>query len=803
MSDDIPRDLNVVAMHFPDKDDDYSDGAPDQVDIDEWEPHEGPNFASVLSATSSGFEHISRDPQRAASTWKAEVRKIAGRCLPPTRKNHQRAQLVFGRVQAGKTSNFTGLISLLSDNDYELFIVLAGINLNLRTQTFDRLVNDLAVASDPRFEIIPSNTVVPWRTEAHRISQTIKRQDNPTGFAARFRKKLIYVVLKEDDNLKWLNGIISELQSDYTGAENLNRASVLIIDDEVDQASPDPYTNDANRVGAIHAQIGQLRENIGTHSYVGYTATPYANLFMEEGNRLRCEVVSVLDPGMDYVGPEILFSSKAPQFGREIDDWDPSRSTIPRSLVTSFASFIAQATIVNGPFDLRERFLESPFLSNTDSTTPVSMLVQPHQQTSYASKIFFELEGLRASWLSAIETPISPSGIRDIAWVNLWELELKPAFAGFGIESDDISDEIIERAETIIAELEIREINGPGRERGFEFPSNKEFGTKPAWVLIGGQLLDRGQTLPNLVNTYMPRSPGGAGAATVRGNVDTLQQRGRFYGQRGQYLSLLRGSFDSDTLETYREIARIEPINIRALRRLSDTGLGIQKLPLVIELGTGNLRAASPNKIPRGTISLSNSTWLFRQLWYSQGGTSTESIARIAAITKQNGTVAVDAKSINRRPGFSNHLFECEVATAIELLEDWACVSREKILFQTAVALLKEHSESGHETIDLHLMARPDSNPSSLESHGEYRSASIATNFSHRGEKPGDLRITGLTSSNDARFLREERAAIQIHFFDIRVGREDGTTETYMNQVGLAVSFKNSSRLNVYEGRGQ
>lgn len=800
MSEPDEFDLNVVAMSFPESDDSYLDQEDDQFADDEWAPVVGPNFGAVLKATSANFHFISREPSDSSANWESEVKKIAGRCLPPSQKSNKRAQLVFGRVQAGKTSNFTGLISLLSDNDYELFIVLAGINLNLRTQTFDRLVKDLGVATDPRFEVVASNTQVPISTEVHRISQALRRQGGTNTFASQFRRKLVYVVLKEDDNLKWINGILSEIRNDYSHAELLDKTSVLVIDDEVDQASPDPHTNDSSRVGAIHEQISQLRDALRTHSYVGYTATPYANLLMVEGNRLRCEVVSVLDAGKDYVGPETLFTDLAPEFGRVIDDWNSARTTIPRSLVSAFATFIAQATIINGPYEIRERFLASPFLDNTDSLTPVSMLVQPHQQTSYATKVFEELVGLRSNWLRAIETPLSIHGVRDVSWVNLWEVELKPAFAEFGIIGGDLTEDLVARAEAIIAEAEIREINGPGREKGFEFPTSREFSAKPAWVLIGGQLLDRGQTLPNLVNTYMPRPPGGSGNTSIRGNIDTLQQRGRFYGQRGQYLALLRGAFDADTLDTYREIARIEPKNIRAIQRLSDAGLGIQKLPLVLELGTGNLRAASPNKIPRETVSISNSTWLFRQMRYKLSTNADLNKDLLAEYFSKLDVSSRTSRPLTHKANFANHFFESRIADVINLFEKWDCSPKEKLLFKVAADLLKDHAALGHQSVDLQLMSRPIDDPFSTASFGEFRTGTTVARPTDRSGSAQEMRITGLTSSNDAKFLPEERAAIQIHYFDIRLNENPGDPQNFVDQVGLAFSFKNSRRLNVYEG---
>jgi hypothetical protein len=81
--------------------------------------------------------------------------------------------------------------------------------------------------------------------------------------------------------------------------------------------------------------------------------------------------------------------------------------------------------------------------------------------------------------------------------------------------------------------------------------STDEWPTKAGWILIGAGKLDRGFVVEKLAVTYMPRGRGG-------GNVDTIQQRGRFFGYKKSYQELLRGWMSEDLVIAYRDIVETE-----------------------------------------------------------------------------------------------------------------------------------------------------------------------------------------------------------------------------------------------------
>jgi hypothetical protein len=783
------------------------EGEGDLADELVWSPQPGSAFAAVQLKLQGMISAVSSQPEKTRDRWKEEVFRVASRSQNPATLGASKAQLVLGRVQAGKTSNFTGVISLLADNGYRFFIVIAGITTNLRNQTLERLQKDLGVATDPGFEVVASDPQRDRAAEAQRLFNRLQAsQSSSNKFASQFNKTLVYVVLKEDDHLTWINSVLAE----FTKTSNYNRAlasaPVAVIDDEVDQASPDTYTKSSDKVGVIHDLISSIRGHLTTHTYLGYTATPYANLLMEEGSALRCEMVTMLQPGPDYVGAAELFTPIENPYPSELTDWDFDRDTIPDSLKQAFAIFMAQASILNSNGDIRGRFVEEPMLTSLESArlVPSTMLIHPHAHTSHASKVYDELIKLKNNWVLALKAASSPEGIRDQGYRHLWDKFLYPAFAALGLSESEVSWELIEVTEAVIEHCEILEINQPGSTRGHSFPTETQFKTKPAWILIGGQLLDRGQTLPNLVNTYMPRPPGGSGKSDVRGNIDTLQQRGRFYGHRRQYKKLLRGWFDSDTLSTYREIAVVEPLHLKAVDRLDKAGLRIDKLLMVLELGAGDLKAVRSNVVPRAVRQLKNSTWLFRQTHFVKDSeANNRNRDSLALLTSQLDPDALRTLGESGATGRSNIGVEIDIHSLKGLLSEWVCDSREKNVLNVCSSLLTDYAHAGHRTAQIVFMSREQHDPYNGQSFGEYRSARPLSEAKGLAAAEETYRISGLTSSNDARYVSDKYVSVQVHYFDMRIatlGNPNQSSQIFPGQVGLAIAFPNSTRLLVKDG---
>ena len=125
---------------------------------------------------------------------------------------------------------------------------------------------------------------------------------------------------------------------------------------------------------------------------------------------------------------------------------------------------------------------------------------------------------------------------------------------------------MLDTARLYLNRVEQRVVNS---ETAAEIPE-QEWKTYPGWIVIGGNKLDRGFTVQDLVVTYMPRGRG-------VGNADTIQQRGRFFGYKRNYLDLLRGWFSDDLARIFTRYVEHERSMQAQLREVDEKGVSLKE----------------------------------------------------------------------------------------------------------------------------------------------------------------------------------------------------------------------------------
>ena len=216
-----------------------------------------------------------------------------------------RKGMVVGNVQSGKTANYIGLISKAADAGYKVIVVLAGILDDLRIQTQIRLEEGFIGKNGCNQELVGVGQSNKKLIEKDILALTTRESDfkekTYKAFGAldflSFKHTYIFVIKKNTTILrnlnKWLN---KELSNRSITKAN---GSLLLIDDEADNASINtkagsPYLNkkkidkdyDPNDVdpSKINGQIRKLIQKFKISTYVGYTATPFANIFISPKN---------------------------------------------------------------------------------------------------------------------------------------------------------------------------------------------------------------------------------------------------------------------------------------------------------------------------------------------------------------------------------------------------------------------------------------------------------------------------------------------------------------------------------------
>ncbi|MGO1629806.1 MAG: hypothetical protein ACTHX2_13425, partial [Microbacterium sp.] len=235
-------------------------------------------------------------PKAAIDSIHRSTERVLSQSANPKAVGDRRKGLVIGYVQSGKTANFTGLISKAVDEGYRIIIVLAGLYTNLRVQTQLRLQADLGL------DTVQERAGVAW----HRLTSpnADMGRDISPGFFSNPSNVAVMVVKKHEMRLANVTKFLDSIP-DVT----LQRRAVMIIDDESDQATPNTMGS-KDLISTINRRVRDLWAAVPTGIYVAYTATPFANVFIDPsdaGDLYPEDFVSVLPKPDGYMGSELFF----------------------------------------------------------------------------------------------------------------------------------------------------------------------------------------------------------------------------------------------------------------------------------------------------------------------------------------------------------------------------------------------------------------------------------------------------------------------------------------------------------------
>ena len=286
--------------------------------------------------------------------------------------------LVVGQVQSGKTANYTGLVCKAADTGFNLIIVLAGIHNNLRSQTQLRL-DEGFLGFDTQFERVSTKKttkigvgLIPGFDDAIANSYTTNaekgdftsRSANTAGFNFNAPQPALLVVKKNSSVLKRLNTWLNT----HTENGKINNKSLLMIDDEADNASINTNASGDDPT-TINKHICSILAKFNRAAYVGYTATPFANIFipLDDSNLFPRDFIINLPAPSTYIGPDKVFgtslvpddtndellpivvpindfSTFVPNKHKK-DDIKPTLSEVPESLRLAIKCFIVTCAI--------------------------------------------------------------------------------------------------------------------------------------------------------------------------------------------------------------------------------------------------------------------------------------------------------------------------------------------------------------------------------------------------------------------------------------------------------------------------
>jgi len=527
----------------------------------------------------------------------------------PAQTGHWRRRgLVVGDVQSGKTATYTALCCKAGDAGYRLIILLTGTLEGLRRQTQERL-DEGFVGLDSSGELTKIRTsravgvgLIDGKRAAgvftSRVKDFSKTLLNALGFRLdSFQIPVLVVVKKNKRILENLEKWLTEFNAGQGGKIS---TPVLVIDDEADSASVNTrkVTEDPTE---INRRIRSLLQLFTHSSYVGFTATPFANVFIDpdtDDDMLGSDLfprdfIYSLEAPSNYFGPSLIFGDDArTNVLREIDDAEivfPDKhkatlviSALPESLLESLRTFLLTTT-------LRDLRGEGP--------THRSMLVNVSRFTAVQDQV----ATLVHTWLSQVQQDIrnysqldEDEALRNESIAALhktWERE----FPTLGIPWQELQVGLVAGVLPIV----VKAVNQRTGAASLDYAQHREHGLRV--IAVGGNSLSRGLTLEGLSTSYFYRNSQ---------MYDTLLQMGRWFGYRDGYDDLCRLWLTMDAAHWYAHITmateelRGEFKKMRALRATpAEFGLKVRAHPDALIVTAQNKMRQS--KLVERVISIS------------------------------------------------------------------------------------------------------------------------------------------------------------------------------------------------------
>lgn len=450
---------------------------------------------------------------------------------PQKNGSWDRRGMVVGHVQSGKTANYTGLLTKAADAGYRLIVVIAGIHNNLRSQTQQRIDEGFIGRDSSQLLSNTNRFIGVGNYDRQRLPVTFtstardfnKQTAEQLGLGLNELKEPAVLVIKK--NPSTLKNIIQWLRAHSArGAAQLVEAPMLLIDDEADNASIDISRN-PEEASRINSQIRELLSLFHRSCYVGYTATPFANIFIDPENDhdmigadlFPRDFIVSLDAPSNYFGGTRIFSEDAePKIVRHIEDNEdllPIKhknghrlDELPESLKEAIRCFVLARAIR---------------LHRGQTCHHNSMLVNASRFTSVQS----ELRNMIHSYLGLLKRSVR-YGLRNAHDSDISSLRktYQREYSSTGVSWEEVTDNLHEA----IAVIEVVEVNSNSSGR-LSYSEHPDVGFNV--IAVGGFSLSRGLTLEGLTVSYFLRNSM---------MYDTLMQMGRWFGYRHGYEDLCR-----------------------------------------------------------------------------------------------------------------------------------------------------------------------------------------------------------------------------------------------------------------------
>lgn len=526
-------------------------------------------------------------PEDALTKMEKTTEKILSYCADPLNLtksiNTRKRGLVIGDVQSGKTANYLSLINMATDYGYRLIILLAGLTDSLRVQTQKRVDSGFVGAESDTIGAIEIFTGVGTAEEKHyAIPMTnqkldfVKFKKENVNFKRSDLSKPVIMVVKKN------KGILSQMAEWVKpDMDDIKSNNILIVDDEADNASINTKNQDEDP-SVINKLIRNIFNNFPIASYVGYTATPFANVFINPYDDDASRDLFPSDFIVQLKEPDNYFGTKKALFdehhirllnereenflpvkhNKDVDVYDK----LPESLIEALNDFI----LTNVIRTLRgQANKHRTFMINVSRFNNVQDKIK-YRVEEYLNRLCNSIE---QCYKLSVEEFCNDSKLRKIYnqynYDNFYS-KVRAEYSWKQIQSL-LNDEV--------KKFDICIMNNRNSKNRYNYDDYKAVGAR--LIAIGGFVLSRGLTLEGLTISYFSRNANA---------YDTMLQMCRWFGYRNGYEDLCRIYISKINIENYRAIDDAvddlkTQISIMASRGKTpkDFGLMVKESPETLE----------------------------------------------------------------------------------------------------------------------------------------------------------------------------------------------------------------------------
>lgn len=523
--------------------------------------------------------------------------KILGHLQDPKSEGEwDRRGLVIGHVQSGKTANYMGVIARAADAGYKFIIVIAGIHNNLRKQTQQRIDEGFVGRSSDPDNRVPVGVGLDGRHPypaalTNIIDDFNKKAADQSGWKLNdFSKPIIMVIKKNVHTLNALHKWLKEMNAHGDG--KISDVPMLMIDDEADNASINTNKPEIDPT-RTNSMIRKVLSLFAKSCYVGYTATPFANIFINPDGYdeevldelFPRNFIYCLDAPNTYFGPDTVFlddakSSRIVQPVTDCEEYLPLSHKkdhdvfdLPPSLYKAIDQFIIIRAIRNLRGHAKKH---CSMMVNVSRFVAVQQLVRD-LISIYEKKL---REAVKANYAM-------PERISDRnRYMHSLKASFDKEFADCGFEWRDVKSALY----GVFENLRLFVVNSKSDE-ALDYGKYEKSGDCLTAIAVGGLSLSRGLTIEGLCVSYMYRNTR---------MYDTLMQMGRWFGYRPGFEDLCRVYLSPDSIDWYAHIAEASEELRQQIKRMRRDGLSPKQFGLYVKDHPDRLLITAANKMRSG-----------------------------------------------------------------------------------------------------------------------------------------------------------------------------------------------------------